>query len=711
MSPSRRTLATGLALATLLLVLPRPVVAQDDLRRVNSETQVKSVSFRFEDGHVFGGDQLIEQMVTRGPSLTDRVQRRFDWFPGVTPQPRNFDPIELQRDMVRLRRYYQRNGFLNPRIDYPATQFNAESNRIRVIINVSEGPPLAVSSREIRVDSIPAPYQSAWDRLGERVPLGPGARYTDFDRIQMETRLRSFWRDRGYAFADIATELQVDSTANRVRLQVDTDLGPLAYVDSIAIVGLSSVSREVVLRELPFRKGDLFSANDLLEGQRSLFSLNLFRIALVEVPPQEADSLVTVRVRLREANPRRLELETGYSREDGVSISSAWRHRNFWGGARSLSLSGSILSGLLASPPAGQLSRREYGVSTSIGQPWVFVRNLSAQLALSANLIDNPNLDTRYRRAAITPSLLYEVLPFRSVSVQYAFSQAEPLDTDVRLGQLGIFSQDVLAGTFTAGKLDNFLNPRRGWAIRPSAEVAGTVLTKDVSYTKGSLDAALFVPLTRRSGLAFETSVGILLPEGPSANQFDPETEFRFDNIRFYSGGANDVRGWGLNQVGPQVARADSVITNDDGSLSVTGAYYEAIGGLGKLRGSAELVFPAPFLGSSWRAATFVDFGAVSSRLIRNGEGQVQQDLNSQPVIEDRHFPTLGDLRFSAGTGLRLQTPVGNVRLDLAFKLNPSEHDLHRPSDEFLFNMGLAGPPPERNWRRLNFHLSIQRAF
>lgn len=711
MPQNSRGSAIGIALVLALILLPGTALAQDELRLVDGETQVKSVSFRFQGSHVFGGDQLIEQMVTRGPSFADRIRRRFDWFPGVDPQPRNFDPVELQRDMVRLRRYYERNGFLKSRIDYPATQFNGSSNRIRVIVNVEEGPPLSVSNRTVLVDSIPAIHEPGWQRLLNRAPLGAGNRFTDFERIQLETRVRAFWRDRGYPFADVSTALDVDSTASQVSLEVDTNLGPIAYVDSIAIVGRESVSREVILRELPFEVGDLFSANDLLEGQRSLFSLNLFRIALVEVPPQDVDSLVTVQVRLREAQPRFLELETGYSREDGASLSTAWRHRNFGGGARSFSVSGSILSGLFAAPPAGQLSRREYAVGTSVGRPYFLLRNLSAQLALSASVVDNPNLDTRYRRAAITPSLLYEVLPFRSVSVQYGFSQAEPLGSNVALVELGIFSQDVLSSTFTVGKLDNFLNPRRGWAIRPSAEVAGTVLTKDVSYTKGAIDAAVFIPLTRRSGLALETDFGILLPEGPSSDQSDPETEFRFDNIRFYAGGANDVRGWGLNQVGPQIARADSVITNDDGSLEVVDARYESIGGLGKLRGSFEFVFPVPFLGSQWRGATFVDFGAVSSRLIRNGKGQAQEDLNGQPVIEDRRFPAFNDLRWAAGTGLRLQTPVGNVRLDLAYKLNPSDHDLHRPADEYLFNQGLAGQPEQRNWRRLNFHLSIQRAF
>jgi outer membrane protein insertion porin family len=711
MSLSSRRLILLALVGLWLNVSPTTVSAQDELSLVNDESQIKSIRFKFLGPHVFGEDQLQEQIVARGPGWADRIRRRFDFIPGITAATHPFDPIELQRDMVRLRRYYRRNGFLRPRIDYPATQFRQSSNRVRIIINVNEGPPLAVASRDVLVDSVPEEHQRDWQRLLSRAPLNTGTRFTDFDRIQLESRVRTFWRDRGFAFVEVRTRSDVDSLASKVALEVRAVLGPPTRVDSIAIQGLSSLDHEIILRELPFRRGDLFSANDLVEGQRSLFSLNLFRVALVEVPPQETDSLITVLIRLRESSPRRIQVETGYSREAGASISTTWRHRNFAGGARSLSVSGSVLSGLFAAPPSGQLARKEYTLSTSFGQPYFLTRDLSAQLALTASLYDDPNLDTRYRQAGITPSLLYEILPFRSASLQYGFSQAEPLGTDILLGKLGIFSQDVLAATFTAGRLDNFLNPRRGWVVRPSGQLAGTVLTKDVSYTKGAIDAAIYLPITRRSGLSINTNFGVLIPAGPSLDQSDPETEFRFDNIRFYSGGANDVRGWGLNQIGPQVALADSVITNADGSFDVTGARYEAVGGLGKLRGSAEFVFPVPAIGSQWRGAAFVDFGAVSSRLIRNGKGQLQTDLNGQPVVEDRQFPAFQDIRWAVGTGLRLQTPVGAIRLDLAYKMNPSGHDLHRPEDEVLFNAGLVDSAEERAWRRLNFHLSIQRAF
>jgi outer membrane protein insertion porin family len=690
----------------------RPVQAQDSMRLTDDETTVRSVRFRFVGDHFFDPDQLAPQMVTTGPDLGDRLRDWFDFIPYVDPPAHLLDPIELQRDMVRLRRFYVRNGFLNPKIDYPASQFRRSRNAISVIVTVDEGPALTVASREVRSDiPIPMELRRGWGRLVSRAGLKPGERYTDFERLQLEADLGAWLQDRGFAFASVATDLRIDSLSSRVDLELLARLGASAVIDSIRVEGNRSVGDGIVLRELPFQIGDPFRGGGLAKGQRLLAGLGLFRVALVDLPEQSADSLVTVRVRLREAPYRKEALQTGYSREVGATFGASWKHRNFLGDARQLTLSASAQSGLLARPPVGRSPVRQYAGSVFINQPFFFRHNLSASISLNGTTLDDPNLQTRYRQIGVTPALVFAVLPFRTVSVQYAFTRAEPLSQSTSLRSLGIFNQDVITASFTAGRLDNYLNPRKGWMISPLAELAGAAVTTDVAYVKASVDAVGYIPLTRRSSIALSLSLGRLSPRGPSRNQFDPNNEFRFDRIRFYAGGANDVRGWGLNSIGPQIARADSAVANADGSFSAPGAKYEAIGGLGKLAGSIEIWVPAPFLGPSWRTEAFLDFGGVSSRLIRDSEGRAQVDQDQQPLVDDRTFPTLADLKWAAGAGLSLQTPVGAIRFDLAYKLNPAGDDLHDPSEVFLFDQALAGTPSSPFKRRFNFHLSIRRAF
>ena len=78
------------------------------------------------------------------------------------------------------------------------------------------------------------------------------------------TRLRT-WARR--AFPD-STGLVAD-----VRLKIIA--GPRARVDSIRVEGAETVADRIVTRELPFSEGDVFAANELTDGQREIFGLNL----------------------------------------------------------------------------------------------------------------------------------------------------------------------------------------------------------------------------------------------------------------------------------------------------------------------------------------------------------------------------------------------------------------------------------------------------
>ncbi|HRK73116.1 MAG TPA: POTRA domain-containing protein, partial [Rhodothermales bacterium] len=102
-----------LFLGCLFVCVPR-VWAQPNLRLVNADTQVSKIAFR---GHSFPEEQLLEVISTQAPTTFDRLApfwasrlafREVRQFP--------FNPYEVQKDVIRLRRFYQRNGYLSPRI-------------------------------------------------------------------------------------------------------------------------------------------------------------------------------------------------------------------------------------------------------------------------------------------------------------------------------------------------------------------------------------------------------------------------------------------------------------------------------------------------------------------------------------------------------------------------------------------------------------------
>jgi len=95
-----------------------------------------------------------------------------------------------------------------------------------------------------------------------------------------------------------------------------------------------------------------------------------------------------------------------------------------------------------------------------------------------------------------------------------------------------------------------------------------------------------------------------------------------------------------------------------------------------------ELRLPFPGLSSSWRTAVFLDAGQVR---------------------EDSFVPT--KLRLGTGAGIRYQTPVGYLRLDLAYKLNPGPFDLRDP--RAVFNSTTS----PRFLDRFRLHIGIGQSF
>ena len=199
----------------------------------------------------------------------------------------------------------------------------------------------------------------------------------------------------------------------------------------------------------------------------------------------------------------------------------------------------------------------------------------------------------------------------------------------------------------------------------------------DVHYLKTGMELSGYRELIEGVGIAGRFFAGQLWPKGGSRRQDDPVIENRFDQIRYYTGGSTDVRGWALQLAGPKLARPDV-------SSSDTLFVYEAIGGLAKLTGMVELRLPFPGLGPEWGTAVFLDGGRIS----------------------ERNFSS-GTFRLGTGAGIRYATPVGLIRFDVAYKLNPDDADLR--TAKAYYRMGTNA---DEHWsRRFSFHLSIGQSF
>jgi outer membrane protein assembly factor BamA len=200
---------------------------------------------------------------------------------------------------------------------------------------------------------------------------------------------------------------------------------------------------------------------------------------------------------------------------------------------------------------------------------------------------------------------------------------------------------------FQHSTADNLLNAHRGYQVSFHAEDAGPVLGGTFNYFAASADARQYLPFNDRVVLASRLQVGNIRPAGAD------EAHIPFAK-RYFLGGATTIRGWGRYEVSP---------------LSGSGL---PLGGDSLLAFSEEL-----------RAMLHGNFGGVLF-------------LDAGNVWADSWSIRLGDLRYAIGPGLRYQTPVGPLRLDVGYQLNP------------IPGLLVNGTPQTRRWR---LHFSIGQAF
>lgn len=669
-------------------------VSDPSLLRVNERTQVGDVSFSFAGASLFDDETLQGQLFTFGPSLGDRILRRFSFLWFIDEKTYPFDPVELHKDAIRLERYIQRNGYPKVTVDYLGTTLDTNANVIDVAFDIDPGVPTILRELNVRSMSgealetvLPADLQPQWQRQVRLYESSLGKRYTELTRIRLQDQLSTWLQNHAYAFNEIASTVAIDSTTFEVSITYEARLGPPAVYDTVLVEGAVSVDPRVVRRELPFRRGDPFNFSELKRGQQEIFALNMFRLALVEVPPQPEDSTVTVRVRVREADLRYVQSRLGFAREEGLTGEVSWRNRNFLGNARQVSLTAHGQPGTLAQPSNGEPTQLA-GASIMVRQPYIYSTRLSGTVGPFVNYENNPNKELSYVDFGATMGLVFDVLPFRTISISQRVSRAVPVGTSDLAQEKSLFDQAVISLAGNIGRLDNYIVPTRGTMIRPSVELAGSFFASGVEYRKVAIETIRYQPLVPGWSVVFRLFGGRLWPYGGSTDQEDPNIEFRFDRIRFEAGGSGDVRGWGPGLLGPKEPRATIDTTGLSTGIipNVSNFVYEPLGGLAKLVGNVEVRGPLPGLPPAWGFNAFVDGGQLSAT------GQLSGDA----------------FRFSAGGGLRYETPVGFLKVDVGYMLNPDPIDIQDPVKRLLYLEGYsATAPPAEQSRRFRVHVSI----
>jgi outer membrane protein insertion porin family len=525
-----------------------------------------------------------------------------------------FRDSALDDDVEDLREGYRREGYLAAKVAEPKLAFRDGGRVIDVRIRVTEGPRTIV--RDVSVVGAAGIFAPplADLKLQRGAPLRSD--WLEEDRRRLEGLLAA----RGYVEGRVAADVRRDDAGDAgssAAVEYRIDAGEHAVIGRIVVQRNYFTRDEVIRRELPFRSGDPLDPAAMLEAQKRIYRLGLFRSVAIR-PIQTTGTVRDVAVRVGERPLGEVQYGFGYNTRAGFRTFFQVGHRNILGTARQASLRGE-----LNLAPANFVPD-EYVVTLDGREPRFAASPYDLRANVTFQRSEREIDEFSIRRFAYATGFEREFLPGLQASFLVEFEDSDVFDvapdavlTGQDIGRLRTVSLNPIV---LYDRRDDAFAPTRGTFETVRLRYGTPALGSEAHFLKGIAQHSHYVPLLRGVTWIYAARCGAALPLGDSSTI--PLRE------RFFLGGRTTVRGFDENAIGPR------------------GEAGNPVGGDLVINGNTEVRFP---LFGGLGGAVFVDGGGLYLR---------------------ERAVSLGGFRESAGPGLRYLTPIGAISFDYGFKID-----------------------------------------
>jgi len=586
---------------------------------------------------------------------------------------------KLKGDIETLESFYKDRGYLKFSIESSQISLSRDMKSIFINFNIFEGNKYTISNAEV-VGDIP---------LDDEVYSGiisslNGLTYSQAQITSIEEFFVNVLGNRGYAFAEVTGNPEVNENTDEVEIIFTIDPGKRTYTRKILFSGNNITQDYVLRREMRQFEGAWSSNNSIEAGKVRLERLGYFKEVEVEtIPVPNTDDQIDVLYSVEEETTGSVGGNIGYS-DFGLMLGFNMQEQNFLGSGNTVGIG---------------ISKNIYSENYNIN----FVDPYATKDAVSRGY------NLYYRK---TDYGEFNVANYLSNSKGFGFQSGYPISDTQRINiGLTYDKTNIDIGSMPAREIWDFINAEGSvfetlsaqvsWqritlnrGIFPTAgsstvmSLSSTIPGGDIDYARFNIRQKYYKPMKRDLVFGINIELGYLTPFGDTK-----EPPF-FQN--FYAGGPRSLRGFESNTLGPRSTEAPCYefnyaegtcpnLIDTDGDEILDTPYYNpyanssynrrlSIGGNIKVEGSLQLIFKLPFIEDqrSMRSAFFFDFGNVFSD-------------NCKDYQINCYKASIDDLRYSYGVGVTWITGFGPMSFAIS---KPTNAGRYEETKEFQFTVG-----------------------
>ena len=490
-------------------------------------------------------------------------------------------------------------------------EVNFVGQEIEITIEINEGPRFRVGEVSLTGDLI---LEQA--ELIESLKIRQEEFYNREILRGDVLNLTDLYSNQGFAYADVAPQVKQDSEKRVVDIVFDIKKGQQVYFEKIIISGNTKTRDKVIRRQLRVYEQEQFSSTRLKRSIRNLYRLDYFEQVNVDTSKGSADDKMVLKIDVVEKSTGAFSFGAGYGNADKLYGTISISERNLFGRGQKLELKGTMGS-------------KTQDIDLTFTEPYVWDIPLSGTLTFYNWIYDFEEYDKDSFGFGL--SFSYPIFNYTRARLGYVYDIADisniSSDAPDSIKELnGKNTKSSIKSSLRYDSRDSTFVPSEGSNHGFSFEFAG--LGGDIGFMKYIGETTYYLPLFW--GL-------VLAPHAEAGYVNKTRTKKLPDYEKFYLGGIGSLRGFKRDDLAPR--------DNDNNS----------IGGDKYVQFNLDLTFPL-----------LKDQGVFGGLFFDTG--RVYGDNESIELDP-------GDLRQSAGLGIRWLSPMGPVRLEYGFILDQKETD------------------------------------